>query len=56
MTQLILTIITVAVAAVYAIFKIYRRLFRDESPCEGCASDCSSCQLKDLMEDSGIAK
>ena len=54
MTQIILTIIIVAVAAIYAIYKIYRRLFRGESPCEGCASDCSSCQLKDMMEDNGL--
>lgn len=49
--QEIIVLIIIGIAFAVAGYRIYRKFTAPLSGCEGCASDCSGCQLQDLKKE-----
>ena len=49
--QEIVALLIVAIAFSVGAFKLYKKYREPLKGCNGCASDCSGCQLQDLKKD-----
>lgn len=49
--QEIIVLVIVGVAVSIAGYKIFRNLAKPLNGCDGCASECSGCQLQDLKKE-----